>query len=80
LGYRDLKDIARASLEHAFLPGESLWRAGGDYRSRRACARDVPGAGRPGVRCRALLHASEKAAVQWEQEVRSRRFERLAGR
>ena len=76
LGYRDLKDIARASLEHAFLPGASLWRAPGVYRRRAACARDVPGAGRPGRRCGALLRRSRKAALQWEQEARSRRFER----
>jgi len=78
LGYRDLKDIARASLEHAFLPGESLWRAPGTYRRRAACARDAPGAGRPGPRCRALLRRSKKAALQWEQEARSRRFEQGA--
>jgi adenosine deaminase len=76
LHYRHLKTLARASLEHAFLPGRSLWRALGVYRRTAACARDVPRAERPSRRCRALLRASAKAAVQWKQEARFHRFER----
>jgi adenosine deaminase len=37
LGYADLKELAYASLEHSFLPGESLF-AGGDYRRPRSPA------------------------------------------
>jgi adenosine deaminase len=76
LRYRDLKTLARASLEHAFLPGRSLWHAPDVYRRRQACAHDVPGAGPPSGRCRALLRSSEKATVEWKQEGRLRVFER----
>ncbi|MGH2941509.1 MAG: adenosine deaminase family protein [Solirubrobacteraceae bacterium] len=79
LRYRDLKTLARASLEHAFLPGRSLWRAPDSYRRRPACAHDVPSAARPSRRCRALLRSSAKATVQWRQEARLRRFERRHG-
>jgi adenosine deaminase len=76
LSYRELKTLARASLEHAFLPGHSLWRARGSIRRVAACARDVPGSGRPRPRCRAFLRTSAKATVQWEQEARTNAFER----
>lgn len=79
LRYRALKTLARASLEHAFLPGRSLWRAPDVYRRRAACAGDVPGAGTPSAGCRKLLRTSAKAAVQFKQEVRLRRFERRYG-
>lgn len=75
LGYRDLKTLSRASLEHAFLPGRSLWRARDVHRPRSACARDQPGAG-PSSACGALLRSSAKARVQWELETRLRAFER----
>ena len=76
LGYRELKTLARASLEHAFLPGHSLWRGRMGVRRVAACARDVPGGGRPRPRCRAFLRTSAKATVQWEQEARTNAFER----
>ena len=76
LRYRDLKNLARASLDHAFLPGRSLWLARDVYRRRSACARDSPAAGRPGARCRAFLRSSAKATVQWRQETRLSAFER----
>ena len=77
LRWRDLKELARASLEHAFLPGRSLWSERHLLGTRvRACRRAVPGITQPGGRCRAFLRRSAKAAVQWEQEARLRRFER----
>ena len=76
LRYRDLKRLARASLEHAFLPGRSLWHAPDEYRVAAPCAHDVPGAKHLSARCRHLLHGSAKATVQWAQEARSRSFER----
>ncbi|MEA2194573.1 MAG: adenosine deaminase [Solirubrobacteraceae bacterium] len=76
LHYRDLKNLARASLDHAFLPGRSLWLARDVYRRRAACARDSPAAARPGPRCRAFLRTSAKATVQWRQETRLSAFER----
>jgi adenosine deaminase len=76
LRYRALKNLARASLDHAFLPGRSLWLARDVYRRRAACARDAPAAGRPSRRCRAFLRTSAKATVQWRQEARMSAFER----
>ncbi|MFD4502343.1 adenosine deaminase [Streptomyces sp. NPDC058457] len=84
LTYPELKDLARASLEYAFLPGGSLWRGNptrDGYRPVAACAGQLPGSGRvPGPECRALLDASAKAAVQWREEAASVSFERTFGR
>jgi adenosine deaminase len=75
LGYDDLKTLARASLEHAFLQGESLWRKPDDHRPVDACARERMGAQQRGARCEAFLRASPKAALQWRQEAAFGRFE-----
>lgn len=76
LRYRDLKTLTRASLEHAFLPGRSLWRATDDYRRAAPCARDRPGSGLRSASCRRLLRGSTKASLQWALETRLRAFER----
>jgi adenosine deaminase len=76
LGYGDLKTLSRASLEHAFLPGASLWRSPDDYRLTPACAADLPGEREPGRPCRALLRHSTKALIQWTLERAFRSFER----
>jgi adenosine deaminase len=80
LRYGALRTLSRASLEHAFLPGRSLWRAPDDHRPAAACAGDVPGAARPGARCRRLLRGSTKATLQWALEARLRTFERRFAR
>jgi adenosine deaminase len=76
LDYGDLKALSRASLEHAFLPGASLWRSPDRYRPARACAGGRPGERDPGRRCRALLRNSAKARTQWKLERAFRTFER----
>ncbi|WP_228973258.1 adenosine deaminase [Streptomyces sp. DH12] len=81
LSYPELKDLARASLEYAFLPGRSLWRGNptrDGYHRVPACGASRPGGAQPADACRALLAASPKAAVQWRQEVAFHRFESLA--
>ena len=76
LNYRDLKQIARTSLEHSFLPGESLWRAPDNFTvAASACARDSLGSDKPSSSCAAFLKSSERAAQQWELERRFRKFE-----
>jgi adenosine deaminase len=80
LGYRDLKALSRASLEHAFLPGSSIWRSPDRYRPARACAADRPGERDPARRCRALLRESAKARIQWRLERAFRAFERRRDR
>ena len=80
LRYSDLRTLTRASLEHAFLPGSSLWRARDVWVRRHACTHDVPGGGKLSRTCRALLASSEKAALQWKLESRLRAFEHHAAR
>lgn len=75
LSYRQLRDSARTSLEHAFIQGRSLWRAVGDHRPARACATSDPRTGRVTASCRALLNASPKASLQWRYEVERAEFE-----
>lgn len=81
LTYPELKDLARASLEYAFLPGESLWLGNptrNGYVLTGACRPVDLTTGRPGPRCRALLDTSAKATAQWHQEIAFRQFERTA--
>ncbi|MGP8259652.1 MAG: adenosine deaminase family protein [Acidobacteriaceae bacterium] len=76
LGYLDLKAMARTSLEHSFLPGESLWQRPDDFTHvKAACAGQTLGAASPTAKCQALLGSSEKATQQWELERRFAAFE-----
>lgn len=76
LSYRDLKQMVRTSLEHNFLPGESLWRAPDNFtQTVSACAKDSLGSEKPSSACSAFLKSSEKATQQWELERRFRQFE-----
>jgi adenosine deaminase len=76
LSYADLKDMARTSLEHSFLPGPSLWQQPDNFtRTNAACAAQPLGAEKPSTKCAAFLHASEKAAEQWQLEHRYNVFE-----
>jgi adenosine deaminase len=76
LTYFDMKQMARTSFEHAFLPGESLWAAADDFTRRKAaCAGPITAASRPTAACGDLLKASERAAEQWELERRFAEFE-----
>jgi adenosine deaminase len=76
LNYADLKRMVRTSLEHSFLPGESLWRGPDNFaRAVAACANDSPGAEKPSSACADFLKKSERAQQQWELERRFREFE-----
>lgn len=79
LRYRDLKQIARASIEYAFLAGASLWQAGAIGTRADACAAIAPGTPAPGGACGRLLAASDKARVQWRLETEFRDFESRIG-
>jgi adenosine deaminase len=74
LTYSDLQTMARASLEHSFLPGESYWASVDDF--------DHPKAGcsgeklLPSTACKALIDRSEKASAQYDLEMRIRSFEK----
>ncbi len=76
LHYSDLKQMVRDSIEHAFLPGESLWDKPEDFgHPSVACAKDAVGTEKPSARCEDFLMKSEKAQEQWELECRFRSFE-----
>jgi adenosine deaminase len=76
LGYADLKNLVRTSLEHSFLPGASLWRTEDNFaRPAAACAKDVLGGEKPSSSCADFLQSSEKASEQWELERRFLAFE-----
>jgi len=71
-----LKRIARQTLEHSFLPGDSLWRSSGNFQTVAACAADRPGAEKNSVACQKFLDGSERARVQWELEKAFAEFEK----
>ena len=76
LSYRDLKQMVRTSLEHIFMPGQSLWRAPDNFtKAVSACGKDSLGSEKPSSACSSFLKSSEKAAQQWELERRFRQFE-----
>jgi len=62
LGYADLKQIVRDTLQYSFLPGRSLWqdRAGGARVSACSAVQSSE--------CTAFLAANLKAAKQWQLE------------
>ena len=75
LSYVELKQMARQSLEHSFLPGESLWTSTkGDFRPVAVCSGDL--AGRPSHACSGFLGGSERAREQWKLEQQFARFEK----
>jgi hypothetical protein len=69
LSYTDLKRLARASLEHSFLAGTSLWKDGSAV---DACPIDKAAS----EACSRLLKANERARVQWELEKAFVEFEK----
>jgi adenosine deaminase len=76
LSYADLKQMARTSLEHSFLPGAGLWFEPDVFtRVAPACARDTLGVDKPESTCADFLKSSEKAQQQWELERRFRAWE-----
>ena len=77
LSYRDFKKMVRTSLEHAFLPGASLWQSTTPETLDKpvaACAAQL-GKENPGGDCARLIASSEKAQQQWELERRFHVFE-----
>ncbi|MET0239956.1 MAG: adenosine deaminase [Sphingobium sp.] len=74
LRYTELKGIARASLQYAFLPGPSLWADGKVGTRVTACANPAAPS------CTGLLASSEKAKAQWRLETEFQAFESKIGR
>ena len=76
LSYDDLKQMARQSLEHSFLPGASLWSDVAKVRVVSACEVDFARALEPFPACQAFLSANERARVQWNLEAELAAFEK----
>ncbi len=77
LSYLDFKKMVRASLEHAFLPGASLWQSATPETLDKpvaACAGQI-GRETPTGACARFIAASQKAQQQWELERRFHEFE-----
>jgi hypothetical protein len=77
LPYTELKRMTRASVEHSFLPGESLWAVTKlVFRPVPVCAGDIAGAEKPSVPCAQFLAANERAREQWKLEGEFATFEK----
>jgi len=76
LSYRDLKRMARASLEHSFIPGASLWSEGREFRRVEACEGESASGDDVSKKCGDWLAANERARVQWQLEKAFAEFEK----
>jgi adenosine deaminase len=77
LPYTELKRMTRQSIEHSFLPGESLWvQTKGAFRPVAACAADAATEEKPTPGCERFLAANERAHEQWKLETAFARFEK----
>jgi adenosine deaminase len=77
LPYADLKRMTRQSIEHSFVPGQSLWaETKGSFRPVAACASDIRRAAKPSAGCAKLLESSERAREQWKLERAFAEFEK----
>jgi hypothetical protein len=74
ISYRDLKRMARLSLEHSFLPGASLWTDTKNFRMVSACAASAMGT--PSSACEKFLDGSERAKIEWKLEEEFAKFEK----
>ncbi len=73
--YVTLKRMVRDSLDHAFLPGASLWEAPERFIPVAACRNEAAVGPPRSTTCRNYLSASERAALEWREEVEFTRFE-----
>jgi len=75
LPYTTLKRMTRMSLEHSFLPGESLWSdTRTSFRPVAVCAGSL--GGNPSQACSEFLAANERAHEQWKLESKFAEFEK----
>lgn len=75
LTYRQIKTMARNSLEHAFVPGPSLWTTVGTPNAACAATDTMAVGDLPNASCTAYLATSERATLQWDLEGRFLGFE-----
>jgi adenosine deaminase len=75
LEYLELKRLVRNSLEHAFVPGESLWSNLPELTPAAGCNSDGSLMREPSAECRAWLDRNERARLQWQLETDIAAFE-----
>ena len=75
IDYTTLKRMVRSSLEHAFLPGASLWTAPENFVMVAPCASGAPNPVPASASCKSYLAANERARIEWNEEVEFARFE-----
>ena len=77
LPYTVLKRMTRQSVEHSFLPGQSLWaETRTAFRPVASCASDKTGTVKPSAGCAKFLEANERAREQWKLEAAFAEFEK----
>jgi hypothetical protein len=76
LGYLQLKMMARNSLQHAFIAGESLWSDARRVLPVAQCRADLATLKLASAGCREFVNGSEKAWLQWQLEAEFKEFER----
>ena len=77
LTYTELKRMTRQSLEHSFLPGQSLWgETKSTFKPATTCAGDRLGKERPSPGCVKFLEGNERAREQWKLEAALAEFEK----
>jgi len=75
LPYSELKRMTRQSVEHSFLPGQSLWTSTKEsFRPVAVCASGL--AGKPSHACSEFLAANERAREQMKLEAAFGEFEK----
>jgi adenosine deaminase len=75
LSYRELKQMARESLEYSFLPGASLWADLEATHMVPECAGGNAARKNAGAGCEKYLGANQKAKLQWKLEEEFAAFE-----
>lgn len=75
LGYLQLKNMARNSLQFAFIAGDSLWSDSHRFVPVTRCAKDLGALKPTSSGCREFLDKSEKARLQWKLEEQFMAFE-----
>jgi adenosine deaminase len=75
LDYITLRRMVRDSLDHAFLPGASLWASPENFTLAPACAGEAIKAEPATAACRDFLTANERARLEWKEEAEFSRFE-----
>ena len=77
LNYADLKRMTRQSIEHSFLPGQSLWvTMQPTFQLVPACAGNPLGSDRLSDTCKDFLAQNERAREQWKLEAAFAEFEK----